>query len=209
MESPKEFRFQCTQCGNCCSDKNTIVNVTFHDILRIKSALDLTLDETLVVLGFYMFEKPPTSMELKKMVVPPIETENGMAFLGLFKQQSGSCYFYDEKNKKCRIYTIRPLFCRTFPYSFKILVDPQTKQRKGIEIYFTDKGHEYCEGINEKNPLIDRDKWVQLGKETIKQMEENNVLIQKWNRSVKNGEIIASARNFVLTILNLEKDSSS
>ncbi len=205
MESPKEFRFQCTQCGNCCSDKNTIVNVTYHDILRIKSALKLTLDETLVILGFYVFEAPPTTLELKKMVVPPIETENGLAFMGLFKKPSGSCYFFDEKTKKCKIYKARPMFCRTFPYSFKILVDPESKQRKGIEIYFTDKGHEYCEGIDEKNPLIDREKWVQLGKETIQKMGENNVLIQKWNRSVKTREIVASARNLVLTIFNLEE----
>ena len=77
---PKEFRFSCVHCGTCCTDKNTLVNVTYSDILRIKKGLNLSLDETLEILGFYIFEKKPSIEELKKMVVPPIETEKGLAF---------------------------------------------------------------------------------------------------------------------------------
>ncbi|MFX1237007.1 MAG: YkgJ family cysteine cluster protein [Promethearchaeota archaeon] len=207
MEISKEFRFKCNQCGNCCKDKNTIVNVTYHDILTLKNALNLSVDETFVVLGFYVFEKPPTELELTKMVVPPIQTENGLAFVGLFKNQSGVCYFFDDKKRKCKIYKARPIFCKTFPYSFKILVDTKTKKRKGIEIYLTDKGHEYCEGIDMNYQPIDRESWVQLGKKAISQMEDNNVLVQKWNHSVNQNEITASARNFLVTVFNLEENS--
>ncbi|MFX1273449.1 MAG: YkgJ family cysteine cluster protein [Promethearchaeota archaeon] len=206
MENKKEFRFICNNCGNCCLDKNTLVNVTFQDILRLKNGLNLTIDETLVILGFYIFEKKPTEEDLKKMVVPPIETERGLAFIGLFKKKNGECYFYNSKEKKCSIYNLRPNFCRTFPYSFKILFDSQKKEKKGIEIYLTDKGYQYCEGISGKNPLIDKSTWIELGKHTIKRIEDNNILIKKWNETVKSGKIEASARNFILTIENLDEN---
>ena len=204
MEDNKEFRFQCINCGNCCTDKNTIVNVTYKDILLIKNGLKLNIDETLEALGFYVFEKPPTSEELKKMVVPPISTENGLAFVALLKNHLGACIFHDNKKNKCKIYTVRPMFCRTFPYSFRIHLDKTDKEKKEIEIYLTDKGYEYCKGIDEKFPLIIKDKWIQLGKKTIENMNDNNVLISKWNEAVNSGKIEASARNFLLTVLNLE-----
>ena len=35
MNTVKSLRFACIRCGKCCSDKNTIVNLTYFDILRI------------------------------------------------------------------------------------------------------------------------------------------------------------------------------
>jgi len=208
MENKKEFRFVCNNCGSCCKDTNTLVNVTFQDILRIKNGLNLTIDEMMVILGFYIFDKKPSIDNLKKMVIPPIETENGLAFIGLFKKKNGECVFYNDKEKKCKIYDLRPNFCRTFPYSFKIIYDKKIRQKKGIEIYLTDKGHEYCEGLSEKNPLIDKDKWVNLGKETVQKIENNNILIKKWNDAVQSKKIAASARNFLLTIENLNLENT-
>lgn len=204
-EDNKEFRFQCVHCRNCCTDKNTIVNVTYEDILLIKNGLKLNLDETLEALGFYVFEKPPTNEELKKMVVPPIKTENGLAFVGLLKDRIGNCIFHDGKKNRCKIYALRPMFCRTFPFSFRIHVDKQDNDKMELEIYLTDKGHEYCEGIKDDFPPINMEKWIQLGTHTIKNMNDNNILIKKWNDAVNSGKIEASARNFLLTVLNLDK----
>ena len=199
-----EFKFQCINCGGCCSDQNTIVNVTYKDILAIKNGLKLSLEETLETLGFYIFEKPPTSENLKKMVVPPIETENGLAFIGLLKDRSGGCIFHESEKNKCKIYTLRPMICRTFPFSFRIHLDKKDKEKREIEIYLTDKGYEYCKGVNNDFPPINEDKWIQLGKKTIENINDNNILIKKWNEAVKLGKIDASARNFLLTVLNLE-----
>jgi Fe-S-cluster containining protein len=204
MEDKKEFRFQCINCGNCCTNKNTIVNVTYKDILLIKNGLKLTIDESLETLGFYVFEKPPTNEELKKMVVPPIKTEGGLAFVGLLKNNSGGCIFYDYENKRCKIYKLRPKFCRTFPFSFKIKLDKIDKEMKEIEISLTDKGQEFCEGFKEEFPPIQKDEWIQLGKETIESINDNKVLIEKWNEAVRSGKIEASARNFLLTVMNLD-----
>jgi len=204
-EEIKELRFECTRCGNCCTDKNTLVNITYSDILRIYHSLNLSLEEILEILGFYIFDKTPTEEEIRKMVVPPIDTERGLAFTGLKKKSSGKCYFYDDKGKNCLIYKIRPMFCRTFPFTFRIFFNKEIPNKAKIKMQYTEKSIEYCQGIGENAPLIDEGEWIKAGKTTIEEMNSNNILIRKWNEACKKGKIEPTARNFVLTILNLEE----
>ena len=201
MSDIKDLRFECTRCGNCCIDKNTIVNVTYLDISRIKAGLNLNLDEVLEVLGFYVFEEKPTDNDLKRMVSSPIETEKGLAFVGLIKNKLGHCYFFDYENKKCLIYELRPMFCRTFPFSFKQLKNKEREEIGDIDISYTEKGKEYCPGIGSGAPVIKKDYWIKLGKRTIEELNKNSILIIKWNNSVQNGHLIPSAKNFIREIL--------
>ena len=198
-----KLKFKCIHCGKCCTDVNTLVNTTYIDVLRIKNGLNLTIDEVLEILGFYVFDQAPSSKEIERMVVPPIQTERGVAFVGLKKRPNGHCFFYDETKERCSIYTFRPGFCRTFPFTFTILNDKNKKESE-INIFFTLKGIQFCRGIGEEYPTIDLEHWIKLARETIRDLSKNNQLIQKWNSSVKNKQIIPSARNFILTIFNLE-----
>ena len=198
-----KLKFKCIHCGKCCTDLNTLVNTTYIDVLRIKNGLNLTIDEVLEILGFYVFDQAPSSKEIERMVVPPIQTERGVAFVGLKKRPNGHCFFYDETKERCSIYTFRPGFCRTFPFTFTILNDKNKKESE-INIFFTLKGIQFCRGIGEEYPTIDLEHWIKLARETIRDLSKNNQLIQKWNSSVKNKQIIPSARNFILTIFNLE-----
>jgi Fe-S-cluster containining protein len=204
MSNLKELRFICTRCGNCCSDKNTIVNTTYFDILRIKNGLNLSLEETLEVIGFYLYDKGITN-EKHKMVVSPIETERGLAFIGLLKKGSGICYFYDDKIKSCKIYNLRPVFCRTFPFSFNLILNKSNKTSAKIMMFYTEKGKEYCPGIGIDSPLINENEWLELGKQTIEELNNNEILIKKWNNTVKLGQITATVKNFLLTIFNIKK----
>ena len=140
------------------------------------------------------------------MVVQPIETERGLAFVGLKKRSNGQCYFYDETKKRCSIYDFRPNFCKTFPFTFKLLIglDKENSKKNEIEIFYTEKGLKYCQGIGESAPFIDYDNWIQIGQKVIQDLSNNNVLIKKWNKGVKENKISPSVRNFILTILNLE-----
>jgi len=205
MNDNQDLRFECLKCGRCCSDEKTIVNLTYNDILRIKQALNLNLDEINHILAFYVFEKEPTEKDKKKMVISPIETERGLAFAGLRKKADGSCYFYDKNDKKCLIYNARPNFCRTFPFSFDVIKKTISNSEKEspIKIKYTEKGKEYCPGIGEGHPQIIKEEWLELGKKTIEDLNNNYYVMKKWNESVRNQEIKASVKNFLKLILNI------
>jgi len=198
-----KLRFQCIHCGKCCTDLNTLVNTTYIDVLRIKNGLKLNIDEVIEILGFYVFDQAPSVKEIDRMVVPPIQTERGMAFIGLKKRQNGQCFFYDEVKERCSIYALRPGFCRTFPFTFTILRD-KDKKKSEINILYTEKGIQYCRGIGEEYSFIDIEQWVKLGRDVIRDLSKNNQLIKKWNKGVKENKISPSVRNFILTIFNLE-----
>jgi len=205
MSNTNDFRFECVHCGKCCTDLNTLVNTTYLDILRISNGLNLTQKEVIEVLGFYVFDKKPTIKEVERMVVPPIETERGLAFTGLKKRPNGQCYFYDRKKKRCSIYNFRPNFCRTFPFTFKVFVNKDKSDENAIKVNFTEKSLQYCEGIGEEAPVIEKDIWVKIGQKVLQDLAKNTVLIQKWNESVKKGIILPTVQNFILTIFNLDK----
>jgi len=200
----KEFRFECTRCGNCCTDKNTLVNVTYLDILRIKKGLNLTLEEVIEILGFYIFDEESTEEDRKKMVISPILTEKGLAHIGILKKSSGACYFYDENNKGCKIYKLRPMFCRTFPFSFKILFDKINKSKAKIKLFYTEKGKQYCPGIGSDAPIIKDSEWIKIGKQTIENLNDNSLFIDQWNRAVIKEQISPTVRNLLLTIFNFD-----
>ena len=139
------------------------------------------------------------------MITPPIITEKGLAFIGLLKSSLGSCYFYDSTNKKCLIYDLRPIFCHTFPFSFKYMENKKNQANNKIDIFYTEKGKQYCPGISKEAPLINYNYWIKLGKKTLEDLEKNYKIVKEWNESVKKKEIIPTVKKFLLTIFKLNK----
>ena len=199
MDNLKELRFSCTRCGNCCTDKNTIVNITYLDIKRLISGLNLNLNEILEVVGFYIFDQKTSNSNFEKMVISPIMTEKGLTFVGLIKNAQGVCLFYDNKKEKCLIYNLRPAFCKTFPFSFK----EKKFTKSNIDIFYTTKGKQYCPGISNDAPIIDQDYWLNLGETVLRELKENEIFNKKWNDLVEKGLIQPSVRTFLEKILNL------
>jgi uncharacterized protein len=187
MTNDYEFKFECNRCGTCCTDNKTIVNITITDLNRLKNGLNLNIDELLEITSFYVLQEMHSSVALEKMVIPPIMTEKAKSFIALRKNEEGCCIFYDKKKKKCRIYSIRPCFCRTFPFSFS------QNEYKKVNIIITEKGKRYCEGINDKAPLINIEYWKSLGKKALKDLEKNANFIFNWNKKEKN----PTARKFL------------
>ncbi len=157
------YHFKCVQCGNCCSDKNTIVNLTYGDILRIQWEKKLDFRGLLDIVGFYVFDEPVTDEQIEKMVLPHIETQNGQAFLGLRKNDAGSCIFLD-KNNKCKIYKARPDICRTFPFHFHSIPHKDQMEKMNVTINYAAKAIEFCPGIKKSSPLIDNTRWITVGR---------------------------------------------
>jgi len=71
-------------------------------------------------------------------------------------------------------------------------------------MFYTLKGKQYCPGIGIDAPLINEDKWIELGKQTIEELNNNEILIEKWNKAVKLGQITPTVKNFLLTIINIK-----
>jgi len=204
MLNTKNLRFKCVHCGNCCKDEKTIVNITYHDVLRIKNGLKLTLDEIIQILGFYIIDKGISNKNRKRMVISPIETQKGPAFVGLFKKDNGICYFYDLNRKRCSIYNLRPMFCRTFPFTFKYESSKSNQNIKDLKIDYTEKSKEYCLGLGEESPLINLSKWMKLGEKALESIKENYQFFEKWNEGVKDGSFIPTVRNFIQNVLRIE-----
>ncbi len=203
MINPEELKFVCTRCGNCCTDKDTLVNITYLDILRLKTGLNLDLKEMLEIIGFYVFNKKVTEETLDKMVVSPIESEKGLAFTGLLKNELGECYFYDKKKTKCLIYNIRPMLCRTFPFSFDLSSDLVNKATGDAKLFYTEKAKKYCPGIGSDSPVIKFENWIKIGRETLKELEKNHHFNENWNKSVTNGNILPNVKHYISTIYKI------
>jgi Fe-S-cluster containining protein len=204
MNDLKNLRFVCTRCGNCCTDKDTLVNLTYLDILKIRTGLKLDLKEVLNLLGFYIYEQKITADDRKRMVVAPIETEKGLAFVALRKNSLGGCYFYNSKENKCLVYNLRPMLCRTFPFTYDVINQNDNQFRNKLKVFFTEKGKQYCPGIGDESPLINIEEWINLGQVALEELEKNYELTKDWNDNVKKGKIIPSAKKYLLSIFNLE-----
>lgn len=202
MELSQELRFECTRCGNCCTDQNTIVNTTYFDILRIKNGLNLTLDELIYVLGFYLLKGKISQRTREKLVISPIKVEKGLAFVGLFKKVRGDCYFYNRKLKECTIYNLRPQFCKTFPFSFKRIENETNDSSRNVKIFISNKGNEYCPGLNNKYSPIYLEEWLKLGRKTLEEIEKNEKLIYTYNSLVQGNKIQPTVKNFLIFLIN-------
>jgi Fe-S-cluster containining protein len=84
------LRFECTQCGHCCTGDPGIVYVAPAELAPLAAALDLTPDET-----------------LQRYLLPWRDGHT------VREDADGRCLFYD---KGCRVYTARPTQCRTWPF---------------------------------------------------------------------------------------------
>ncbi|MFX0147302.1 MAG: YkgJ family cysteine cluster protein [Candidatus Hodarchaeota archaeon] len=202
MIRSQSLRFECIRCGACCIDQNTIVNTSYFDLLRIKDGLNLTLDELIYILGFYVFENKISESKRKKLVISPIIVEKGLAFVGLFKKKNGECYFYNREKQECSIYDLRPMFCRTFPFSFQMIDKDDNSLSSKIKITFSNKGIDYCPGISENSPIINIKEWVKVGKKTLDEIGENEKIISMYNSLVNEGKIQPTVKTFLNFLLN-------
>lgn len=86
------LRFECTQCGKCCTGAPGYTWVTEEEVATISAHLNLSI---------------PEFMRKYVRVV-----RNRLSLLEHSKTYD--CVFL--KDKKCQIYSVRPTQCRTFPW---------------------------------------------------------------------------------------------
>ena len=89
LKSWEEFNFKCTGCGSCCA---LYLNLTIFDIWRVANSLNTDIR------NFIRFDSKYKIVDFKR-------------------DSSNNCMFLDE-NRRCKIYPVRPMICRFWPFLF-------------------------------------------------------------------------------------------
>lgn len=97
------LRFQCTECGKCCTGKGGFVWVTPEEMAAMAKLVGM----------------PPEVFKRRYIRVREYR-------LALVEKKSGDCIFLE--GKKCQIYQARPKQCRTYPWWKENLNSPESWQ---------------------------------------------------------------------------------
>lgn len=101
------LRFQCTQCGDCCTGAPGYVWVNKEEIAALAKAAGIgDIDE---------FER----LYIRKIGIRK----------SLKEFPNGDCVFFDTESRKCQVYTARPRQCRTWPFWSSNLKSPAAWQQ--------------------------------------------------------------------------------
>jgi uncharacterized protein len=87
------LRFQCTQCGDCCTGAPGYVWVNEEEILALAKLLGLATDD------------------FEARYVRRVGSRKS-----LIEFDNGDCVFFDGEERKCKVYGARPRQCRTWPF---------------------------------------------------------------------------------------------
>jgi len=87
------LRFECTQCGDCCTGAPGYVWVNKEEIAKLAAQVGLGVPD---------FEaRYVRSVGVRK---------------SLMEYENGDCVFFDNQARKCTVYEARPRQCRTWPF---------------------------------------------------------------------------------------------
>jgi hypothetical protein len=99
----KGLSFRCTGCGTCCIGAAGYVWVNKAEIEAIASVLSLDVET------------------LQRRYLRQVGIRKSLA-----EFSDGDCIFFDNKNRGCQIYEVRPRQCRTWPFWVSNLRTPET-----------------------------------------------------------------------------------
>jgi Fe-S-cluster containining protein len=96
------LRFQCTQCGNCCSGEPGAVWLTEDEIQKIAAYRGVSIGEMRI--------------HFTRLIAGRVS---------LREFANGDCVFLDGQTRRCTIYPVRPAQCRTWPFWNSNLESPE------------------------------------------------------------------------------------
>jgi uncharacterized protein len=96
------LRFQCTQCGDCCTGAPGYVWVNEEEISALAKLLELATDD------------------FEACYVRRVGSRKS-----LIEFDNGDCVFFDGEARKCKVYGARPRQCRTWPFWDSNIRTPQ------------------------------------------------------------------------------------
>jgi Fe-S-cluster containining protein len=96
------LRFECTQCGDCCTGAPGFVWVNAEEIAALAKLRGMKL------------------AEFEKQYVRKVGVRRSLVEL-----PNGDCIFFDGEKRKCTVYEARPRQCRTWPFWDSNLESPE------------------------------------------------------------------------------------
>ena len=104
------LRFTCTQCGNCCTGPPGYVWISKEEIVRLAEFLKITCEQTVEK----YCRKVDGRFSLKESRSP--EGLYDCIFLKAAEKGPGDDSTIASERKRCSVYPVRPLQCRTWPF---------------------------------------------------------------------------------------------
>ena len=101
------LRFECTQCGKCCTGAPGFVWVSEEEIAAIAEALG-----------------EPDLEKFEQLFVRQVKDRKS-----LVEFPNGDCVFFDSQRRLCRVYDVRPRQCRTWPFWNSNIETPEQWER--------------------------------------------------------------------------------
>jgi hypothetical protein len=118
------LRFECTQCGNCCTGAPGFVWVNREEIAALARHFKLSVPE---------FEaKYVRNVGIRK---------------SLIEYANGDCVFFDNRSRKCTVYDARPRQCRTWPFWKSNVESPEAWQQTCEVCPGSGKGKHYSADV--------------------------------------------------------------
>ncbi len=113
------LRFECSQCGKCCTGAPGAVRVTEQEILQLAE--------------FFGISRAAFERDFIRRIETAGAQDNLLrgSIVSLIEREDGSCIFLNDG--KCGVHSLRPAQCRTFPFWTKNLRTEESWQRTGLE----------------------------------------------------------------------------
>lgn len=109
--------FECNNCGYCCTDPSTQINMSLLDIKWLSDYMNMSVSE--------LFRKEIVTF------IPFISTDDFSQFDVEFGMKRPCPLF---KDSKCTVYNARPMNCRVFPYWFITnQIEDEVECTKGVK----------------------------------------------------------------------------
>jgi Fe-S-cluster containining protein len=96
------LKFTCTECGDCCTGAPGFVWVTNDEIEALAAAVRMEIDD------------------FENQYVRRVGVRKSLKEL-----PNGDCVFLDGEKRNCRVYSVRPRQCRTWPFWESNLKTPE------------------------------------------------------------------------------------
>ncbi|MGD9719648.1 MAG: YkgJ family cysteine cluster protein [Pirellulales bacterium] len=100
------LRFECTQCGDCCTGAPGYVWVNGDEIAALATQLEMSVAD--------FEQKYVRRVGIRKSLIEYV---------------NGDCVFFDTRARKCSVYEARPRQCRTWPFWRSNVATPADWQR--------------------------------------------------------------------------------